>query len=54
MGRKRPDSDTTNCITRSDKALRVCPAILLAGCEPYNSTQHEADHCKNDETDVNP
>jgi hypothetical protein len=32
--------------------LRVRPGILSAGCEPYNSTQHEADHCKNDETDV--
>src|SRR5262245_44999602 len=32
--------------------VRVRPGILPAGCEPYNSTQHEADHCKNDETDV--
>src|SRR5262249_25506360 len=32
--------------------LRVRPGILLAGCEPYNSTQHEADHGKNDEADV--
>src|SRR5215467_62316 len=34
------------------RGLRVRLGILPAGCEPYNSTQHEADHCKNDETDV--
>ena len=28
------------------------PGILRAGSEPYNSTQHETDHCENDETDV--
>src|SRR5262245_41016642 len=42
---RNPDANSGNC-------LRVRPGILLAGCEPYNATQHEADHCKNDETDV--
>jgi hypothetical protein len=39
-------------VVRDGDFLRVRPAILRAGCEPYNSAQHEADHCKNDETDV--
>src|SRR5215467_4031212 len=46
-------STASGCASASSRSdLRVRPGILLAGCEPYNSTQHEADHCKNDETDV--
>src|SRR6516225_4452473 len=32
--------------------LRVRPNILRYACVPYNSAQHEPDHCENDETDV--
>src|SRR5690349_20457239 len=35
-----------------ERPTTVRPAILRAGCEPYNWGQDEADHCKNDETDV--
>ena len=36
----------------SKNRLRVRPSILCAGCEPYNSAQHETDHCEDDETNV--
>jgi ABC-type transporter Mla maintaining outer membrane lipid asymmetry ATPase subunit MlaF len=32
--------------------LRVRPSILRCAREPYNSAQHEPDHCENDESDM--
>jgi len=34
------------------RGLRVRPDILCDACEPYNSAQHEPDHCENDKGDV--
>src|SRR6516165_2617272 len=38
MGRKRPDSDTTNCITRSDRALNAQIDVLFE--VPYCKSRH--------------
>jgi hypothetical protein len=40
-----------NC-PKSGPDLRVRPSILRCAGEPYNSAQHEPDHCENDECDM--